>query len=90
MKCWSLSVNHNISLAFQTPDEYKYKYVWPPIPPGIYSFTFSVLAANDAHVALSPTNADATEMYEIGKYHIWVTRNRCSNLFEIVHPPFFS
>ena len=54
-------------IVTQTPDEYKYQYVWPEIPDGVTSFTFKVKANNDVHVALSSTNADEDQMYEIGK-----------------------
>ena len=54
-------------IVTQTPDEYQYQYVWPKIQTGVTSFTFKVRASNDAHVALSSTNADTEQMYEIGK-----------------------
>ncbi|XP_072042584.1 C-type mannose receptor 2-like [Amphiura filiformis] len=48
-----------------TPDAYRYQYVWPAIPVGATSFTFSVRGTNDVHIALSPINGDAQTMYEI-------------------------
>jgi hypothetical protein len=51
-----------------SPNEYRYQYVWPQIPTGVNSFTFSVRANNDAHISLSSTSADVANMYEIGKF----------------------
>ena len=43
-------------------------YAWPiKLEAGETSFTFKVRAKNDVHVALSPINADNSQMYEIGK-----------------------
>jgi hypothetical protein len=50
-----------------TSTQYQYQYVWPQIPTGVTSFTFRVKASNDAFIGLSPTNADANDMYEIGR-----------------------
>ncbi|XP_072016908.1 uncharacterized protein [Amphiura filiformis] len=48
-----------------TPNAYIYQYVWPGIPAAATSFTFSVRAASEVHVALSPIHGDAQNMYEI-------------------------
>ncbi|XP_072027799.1 uncharacterized protein [Amphiura filiformis] len=63
-KLWDVSCQATACQPINTPNDYKYQYLGP-VPEGATSFTFSVRANNDVHIALSPIEGDAETMYEI-------------------------
>ena len=54
-----------------TPDLYKYQYVWPRVPAHVTRVTFRLRAHNDGHVSLSADRKDLSDMFEIGKYLVY-------------------
>ena len=60
---WVIFSGYN---QYKTSEDYMYRYVLPEIAEYKRTLTFRVMAASDAHIALSPSK-DSDDIYEIGK-----------------------